>query len=130
LACEVFIQLNYVFSKTYAVTSRNSGTAAAACHNEARETPITGTVIAMWALRRGVYEEVAMRMLLGIILGALLTVGAAYLYDSHNAVAAGSAPASAQRPLVNWDVAAVKWGHLSERISTKARDEWNRIASK
>ncbi len=65
-----------------------------------------------------------MRVLLGIILGAFLTVGAAYLYDSHNALDAVNAPASAQRPLVNWDIVSVKWEHLTER----ARSEWNRLA--
>ena len=67
-----------------------------------------------------------MRVLLGIILGAVLTVGGAYLYDSHHAAVAMNAPANAQRPLVNWDVVATKWGH----VTTRARDEWNRIASK
>lgn len=66
-----------------------------------------------------------MRLLIGIILGAVLTVGAAYLYDSHQAAAALNAPASAQRPLVNWDVVASKWGLLAAR----ARTEWNRIAN-
>jgi hypothetical protein len=67
-----------------------------------------------------------MRLLLGIILGAVLTVGGAYLYDSHHAALAMNAPASAQqRPLVNWDVVAAKWGHLA----TRARAEWHRIAS-
>ena len=48
-----------------------------------------------------------MRLLFGIILGACLTVGGAYLYDSHNALDAVNAPASAQRPLVNWDILRV-----------------------
>jgi hypothetical protein len=63
-----------------------------------------------------------MRVLIGIILGAALTVGGAYLYDSHMAQGAS---ASAQRPMVNWDVVGTKWNHLTER----ARAEWNRIAS-
>jgi hypothetical protein len=67
-----------------------------------------------------------MRVLLGIILGAVLTIGGAYLYDSHQSAVTTSAPATAQRPLVNWDVVAVKWGHMS----TRARAEWNRIASR
>jgi len=67
-----------------------------------------------------------MRLLLGIILGGLLTVGGAYLYDNHNAMAAANAKAQAQRPLVNWDVVGTKWG----RLSARARDEWNRYASK
>ena len=65
-----------------------------------------------------------MRLLLGIILGGVLTVGSAYLYDSHNALAAGNAPASVQRPLVNWDVVGTKWQQLTER----ARSEWVRLA--
>jgi hypothetical protein len=66
-----------------------------------------------------------MRLLLGIILGAFLTVGGAYLYDSHNALDAANAPASVQRPMVNWDIVNTKWQMLTE----KARSEWTRIAS-
>lgn len=69
-------------------------------------------------------ETTVMRLLFGIILGGFLTVGAAYLYDSNHAAAAMQASASAQRPLVNWDVVSVKWQHLTER----ARSEWSRIA--
>ena len=65
-----------------------------------------------------------MRLLLGIILGGALTVGGAYLYDSHNTLAAGNAPAGLQRPLVNWDVVGTKWQHLNER----ARAEWARLS--
>ncbi len=65
-----------------------------------------------------------MRLLFGIIIGAALTVGGAYIYDSHNALEAANAPASAQRPLVNWDTVNIKWQQLTER----ARSEWNRHA--
>ena len=65
-----------------------------------------------------------MRLLLGIILGGALTVGGAYLYDSHLALTAGNAPADVQRPLVNWDVVGTKWRHLNER----ARAEWTRLS--
>ncbi len=65
-----------------------------------------------------------MRLLFGIILGGLLTVGAAYLYDSHYALATAGAPAGVQRPLVNWDVVGVEWQHLTAR----ARSEWSRVA--
>jgi len=65
-----------------------------------------------------------MRILLGIILGGVLTVGSAYLYDSHNAVSSENAPAGVQRPLVNWDVVDTKWQRLTER----ARAEWSRRA--
>jgi len=63
-----------------------------------------------------------MRVLLGIILGAVLTVGGAYLYDQHNALAATDTSASVQRPMVNWDVVSHKW----ERLTERAREEWNR----
>lgn len=68
-----------------------------------------------------------MRLLLGIILGilgAILTTGGACLYDQHNAAAAAEAPATVQRPMVNWDVVGVKWQHLTAR----ARSEWTRVA--
>jgi len=66
-----------------------------------------------------------MRVLIGIILGAVLTVGAAYLYDSHLTSGSSGPSANAQRPMVNWDVVNTKWNHLAER----ARAEWNRLAS-
>jgi hypothetical protein len=66
-----------------------------------------------------------MRVLTGIILGAILTIGGAYLYDSHNALANTNAAAGVQRPMVNWDVVGNKWDHLTER----ARAEWNRLTS-
>jgi hypothetical protein len=65
-----------------------------------------------------------MRVLIGILLGIVVTVGGAYLYDSHNAVAAANAN-GLQRPMVNWDVVGNKWNHLTER----ARAEWSRLAS-
>jgi hypothetical protein len=73
-----------------------------------------------WGTRRNF-----MRVLIGIILGAVLTVGSAYLYDSRAVPGAATSSASAQRPMVNWDVVSTKWNHLTER----ARAEWNRIAS-
>lgn len=69
-----------------------------------------------------------MRLLVGIILGGILTVGGAYLYDSrHNLTAAAGTTqeeSRAERPLVNWDVVATKLDVLAER----ARREWNRLA--
>jgi len=65
-----------------------------------------------------------MRLLLGIILGALLTIGGAFLYDQHNATQATETAAAAPRPMVNWDVVGVKWQHLTAR----ARSEWTRVA--
>ena len=64
-----------------------------------------------------------MRVLFGLILGAALTVGAAYIYDANNALAAANDQAARTQPLVNWDVVGTKWNILTER----ARTEWNRL---
>ena len=65
-----------------------------------------------------------MRVRFGIILGACLTIGGASLDDSHNALDAANSTASAQRPMVNWDIVNTNWQHLTE----KARSEWTRLA--
>ena len=77
-----------------------------------------------------------MRMLLGIVLGIAITIGGAYLYDSHNALdAASNAAPRQQQSLVNWDVASQKWNVLSDRarvqwdrLTVRARTEWTRHA--
>jgi hypothetical protein len=63
-----------------------------------------------------------MRLLFGIIIGVCLTIGGAYVYDSHNALNATTATAT--QPLVNWDTVNIKWQQLTER----ARSEWNKHA--
>ena len=67
-----------------------------------------------------------MRVLVGIVLGCVLTIGGAYLHDSNNALGAKTQTQAAfPRPLVNWDVVSVEWNHLTER----ARAEWTRLAA-
>ena len=66
-----------------------------------------------------------MRFLLGIIVGIGLTIGGAYLYDSHTAVDASSTT-TADRPMVNWDVVDTNW----QRATTRMRKEWDRLAAK
>jgi len=65
-----------------------------------------------------------MRLLLGIILGAGLTIGGAYLYDSRHALTTANATAGIQRTLVNWDVVGSKW----DRLTARAHQEWTRLA--
>ena len=69
-----------------------------------------------------------MRLLLGIILGVILTIGVAYLYD-----ASTSGPSNAttqttaeQRPMVNWDVVSKNWQSLSLGV----RNTWNKLAAR
>ncbi len=68
-----------------------------------------------------------MRVFLGMILGALLLVVGVYIYDSQSTstVASGQA-ASANRTIVNWDVAASEWNVLKKR----AQDDWIKLSSK
>ena len=68
-----------------------------------------------------------MRVFLGMILGALLLVAGVYIYDSQSTstVANGQA-ASANRTIVNWDVAATDW----QALKVRAHDDWIRISSK
>lgn len=68
-----------------------------------------------------------MQTLVGIILGALLTVGGVYILDSMatSKVATGEAAASS-RTIVNWDVASSEW----QSIKTRAEKNWDRLSSK
>jgi hypothetical protein len=59
-----------------------------------------------------------MRVIFGMILGAALTIGAAYLSDSMD-----RGPAAA-RPMVNWDVVAKNMDGLTEVV----RNGWKKIA--
>ncbi len=53
-----------------------------------------------------------MRALFGFVLGIIVTIGAAYIYDSSTGRAPNglsSAAADGQAPLVNWDVVSAEW---------------------
>jgi hypothetical protein len=68
-----------------------------------------------------------MRVLLGMILGALLLVVGVYSYDSmQTSTVANGQVAQANRTIVNWDVAATDWRALKAR----AHDDWIRLSSK
>jgi hypothetical protein len=58
-----------------------------------------------------------MRLILGIIIGCAITVGAAYVVD------ATSSSAAAGKPMVNWDVVAQ---HVSS-VTALAREGWKKI---
>ena len=73
-----------------------------------------------------------MRVLFGIILGAALTVSAAFAYDSWAAGSSGSVTTGsqssviAQRPMVNWDVVGENWRVVRQR----AREAWTTLSHK
>jgi hypothetical protein len=63
------------------------------------------------------------RLLLGIILGALLTIAGAYAYDSSSGRAAnGLTPTAAggQAPMVNWDIVSANWGLFKADVRERA----------
>ncbi|HKY87880.1 MAG TPA: hypothetical protein VJL90_14065 [Pseudorhodoplanes sp.] len=57
-----------------------------------------------------------MRVFLGMILGALLTIGVAYYSDSMRTSSVASGPSATEnRPMVNWDVVQSNWNIVKER---------------
>ena len=57
-----------------------------------------------------------MRVFLGMILGAILTVVVAYYVDSMRTSSVASGPtATENRPMVNWDVVQFNWNVVKER---------------
>ena len=70
-----------------------------------------------------------MRVLFGMVLGAALTVGLAYMHDSMYAplaAVAAPAPTAEPRPMVNWDVVNT----VTHRLSLAARTQWDRLTAR
>ncbi|HLX15006.1 MAG TPA: hypothetical protein VKS24_07355 [Bradyrhizobium sp.] len=68
-----------------------------------------------------------MRVFLGMILGALLLVVCVYVYDSQaTSTVANGQNASANRTIVNWDVAAADW----QTLKTRVHEDWIRLSSR
>ncbi len=62
-----------------------------------------------------------MRMFFGIIVGVILTIGAAYVSDSIRNTS--GAEGTAERPVVNWDVV----NHGIKALSSTVQDGWARL---
>jgi hypothetical protein len=60
-----------------------------------------------------------MRLILGMILGAILTVAAAYVSDT----ASRSGSGAEQRPMVNWDVV----GRNVDSVTTAIKQGWAKL---
>ncbi|HET6379278.1 MAG TPA: hypothetical protein VFG05_13370 [Methylocella sp.] len=65
-----------------------------------------------------------MRIFFGIIVGILLTIGAAYVSDALRDTS--GAEGAAARPLVNWDVA----GEDFKNFSSAVQDRWARLTGR
>lgn len=64
-----------------------------------------------------------MRLFFGIILGALLTVGGAYVHDLGHPPVASQDRSTLERPMVNWDVV----GDNANALAARLRSEWARL---
>ena len=72
-----------------------------------------------------------MRVFLGMILGAILTVVGAFSYDvlSGKAVTTADVTASDERPMVNWDVVGKNWQNLETNLremATRVQEQWTK----
>ena len=73
-----------------------------------------------------------MRFFLGMIVGALLTIGIAYVSDASIAGATSTTGAGAstqtsvERPMVNWDVVSNNWHHFTVGV----RNTWHKLAAR
>lgn len=68
-----------------------------------------------------------MRVLFGMILGAVLTIGLAYAHDSMYApISLSAPPVTEPRPMVNWDVVNT----VTHRLSLAARTQWDRLTAR
>lgn len=64
-----------------------------------------------------------MRVLLGIILGVILTIAGVYAYDSSSGRAANGLTTTAsggQAPMVNWDVVSANWDLFKADVRERA----------
>jgi hypothetical protein len=58
-----------------------------------------------------------MRLILGMLLGALLLLAGAYYHDSMRTSTVASGPnATDNRPMVNWDVVESNWNSFKVRV--------------
>lgn len=68
-----------------------------------------------------------MRLLLGMVLGAVLTVGFAYYYDSMHTSSVATGPAAgSNRTMVNWDVVESNWNDFK----IKAQSGWTELKAR
>jgi hypothetical protein len=71
-----------------------------------------------------------MRFFAGVLLGIIITIGAAYIYDATTAGAGMWTPqvvaGQATKPMVNWNVVSSDWHLFTENV----RHTWNRIATR
>jgi hypothetical protein len=68
-----------------------------------------------------------MRGLFGFILGVIVTIAGAYLYDSSTGRAVNGLSATATAPMVNWNVVTDDWHAFSTSVQNTTSDLQNRL---
>ena len=69
-----------------------------------------------------------MRLILGMILGALLLIAGDYYHDTmHTSTVASGPDAPQNRPMVNWDVVETNWNSFKIRLQDGFADLRARI---
>lgn len=69
-----------------------------------------------------------MRLILGMLLGAILLAAGAYYHDSTKTSALASGPGETEnRPMVNWDVVEASWNSFKAQLQNGFADLRARI---
>jgi hypothetical protein len=68
-----------------------------------------------------------MRALFGFILGVIVTIAGAYLYDSSTGRAVNGLPATVTAPMVNWNVVTDDWHAFTTSVQNTTSDLQNRL---
>jgi hypothetical protein len=69
-----------------------------------------------------------MRLILGMLLGAVLLLAGAYYHDSMKTSAVASGPSATEnRPMVNWDVVEANWTSFKIKVQNGFADLRARI---
>lgn len=64
-----------------------------------------------------------MRLFFGMVLGCLLTVGAAFVHDSSLGTRGATPETTVERPMVNWDVVRDNF----RRWGAAVQEQWNKL---
>jgi hypothetical protein len=68
-----------------------------------------------------------MPALFGFILGVIVTIASAYLYDSSSGRAANGLSPTATAPMVNWNVVTDDWHTFATSVQNTTNDLQNRL---
>jgi hypothetical protein len=78
--------------------------------------------------RRHLTRGITLSGIIGFLIGVVLTIAAAYEFDSRTGHLANGLPSTnAEAPLVNWDVASSNLHYIEAVVRTKVEDLRRRL---